>query len=62
MRVWFLIAKEVLGRGCQRGIPIGQKMSSNEAVNNSGFRRAKTINISAGNVSGHSNIKPTSIP
>jgi len=60
--VWLLIAKEGLGRGCQSEVPIGQKMSSNEAVNNSGLRRANTINIYDGNVSGHINIKPISIP
>jgi len=60
--VWLVIAKEDLGRGWQNGVLIGQKMSSNEAGYNSGFRRANTINISAGNVSGHSNIKPINIP
>lgn len=62
LSVWLLIAKEGLGRGWPSGVPIGQKMSSNEAGNNSGLRRADTINISAGNVSGHSNIKPISVP
>ena len=57
-----LIAKEVLGRGWQSDVPIGQKMNSNEAGNNSGLRSASTINIYDGNVSGHRNIKPISIP
>ncbi len=57
-----LIAKEGLGSGWQIEVLVGQKISSNEAGNNSGLRRANTINISAGNVSGHSSIKPTSIP
>lgn len=62
LSVWLLIAKEALGRGWQSGVPIGQKMSLKEAGKNSGLRRANTINISAGNVSGHSNIQPISIP
>lgn len=62
LSVWLLIAKEGLGRGWQSEVTIGQKVSSIEAGSNSGLRRANTINISAGNVSGHSNIKPISIP
>jgi len=62
LSVCLLIAKEGQGTGWQCRVLIGQKMSSNVAGNNYELRRANTINICAGNVSDHRNIKPIIIP